>query len=59
MNLSPEEEKVVTVLRQNVELVDEIMAQVDLSAGRVLAALTMLEIKGVVKRLPGKRVQLK
>lgn len=59
VNLSPEEEKVVTVLRQNVELVDEIMAQVDLSAGRVLAALTMLEIKGVVKRLPGKRVQLK
>ena len=26
--------------------------------GAVLAALTLLEIKGIVKRLPGKRVKL-
>lgn len=57
--LSPEEEKLVALLRQNVTQVDDMMAQVDMPAGQVLACLTMLEIKGVIKRLPGKRVQLK
>lgn len=58
-NLSPEEEKIVALLRQNVTLVDDIIAQAGLSAGQVLANLTMLEIKGVINRLPGKRVGLK
>ena len=30
-----------------------------LGTGRILALLTMLELKGVVKRLPGKRICLK
>ncbi len=58
-DLSAEEEQIVAILRQNVTLVDDMMAQVDLPAGQVLAALTTLEIKGVIKRLPGKRVELK
>lgn len=57
--LSAEEEQIVALLRQNVTLVDDIMAQTELSAGQVLACLTLLEIKGVLKRLPGKRVELK
>ena len=57
--LSPEEEQILSLLRQNVTLVDDIMAQSGLPAGKILANLTMLEIKGVVKRLPGKRVELK
>lgn len=58
-NLSPEEEQILSLLRQNVTLVDDIMAQAGLPAGKILASLTMLEIKGIVKRLPGKRVELK
>ena len=57
--LNPEEEKLVTLLRQKVELVDDLMAAAQMPAGQVLATLTMLEIKGVVTRLPGKRVTLK
>lgn len=57
--LDAEEEKLVALIRQNVTLVDDMMAQVDMPAGQVLALLTMLEIKGVIKRLPGKRVELK
>lgn len=58
-SLSPEEETLVELLRQNVTLVDELMAQAQMSAGQVLASLTMLEIKGVIQRLPGKRIKLK
>ena len=57
--LTAEEEKLVALLRKNIELVDELMAEANLPAGQVLAALTMLEIKGVVTRKPGKRVTLK
>lgn len=57
--LEPQEQQIVDLLRQNVTLVDDIMSQTDLSAGQVLASLTMLEIKGLVRRLPGKRVELK
>ena len=57
--MSAEEEKIVAILRQNVELVDDIIAQTQLPTSQVLSALTMLEVKGVVTRLPGKRVALK
>lgn len=57
--LNGEEEQILSLLQQNVTLVDDIIAQAGLPAGKVLANLTMLEIKGVVKRLPGKRVELK
>ena len=57
--LTKPEEKVVEIIRQGVTLVDDIMAKADMNAGGVLAALTMLEIKGVIKRQPGKRVEMK
>jgi predicted Rossmann fold nucleotide-binding protein DprA/Smf involved in DNA uptake len=47
------------LLRQEIELVDDLIAAAQMPAGQVLAVLTMLEIKGVVTRLPGKRVTLK
>ncbi len=37
-------------------LVDEIIAQLGLPAGKISSALTLLTIKGLVKRLPGNRV---
>jgi DNA processing protein len=58
-DLSPEENKLVMLLRQEIELVDDLIAAAQMPAGQVLAVLTMLEIKGVVTRLPGKRVTLK
>ena len=57
--LSPEEQKVVSALGSGERLVDDVIAETGLTTGRILALLTMLELKGVVKRLPGKRICLK
>ena len=57
--LTEPEQQVVAILRQGVTLVDDIMAKAEMHAGGVLAALTMLEVKGVIRRLPGKRVEMK
>ena len=56
--LTPEEERIVALLEDGLSLADEIVARLELPVGKFLADLTMLEIKGVVKRLPGKRVEL-
>ncbi len=58
-DLTSDEEKILSVLKENVTLVDDIVAKSTLPTGVVLAALTMLEIKGVIRRKPGKRVELK
>lgn len=57
--LSAEETRIVELIHQGAELVDDIIAKTGMAAGVVLAVLTMLEIKGVVTRLPGKRVKMK
>ena len=58
-SLSENEELILSFVNSEETLVDEIMANVDLPAGAVLAALTMLEIKGCILRMPGKRVKRK
>ncbi len=57
--LTADEQAILTLAEQGKTLVDDMMAATDLPAGAVLAALTMLEVKGLITRLPGKRVQLK
>lgn len=57
--LTPREEKIAGLLGREAILVDELIARADEPAGTVSAALTMLEIKGVITRLPGNRVALK
>ena len=57
--LSETEHAIVGCLGEGPCLADEIIATTGLGTGAVLAALTTLEIKGVVQRLPGKRVCLK
>ena len=52
-------EALVRLLADGEQLVDDIIAASSLSPGLVLATLTMLEVKGVVKSLPGRRVALK
>lgn len=57
--LSQREENIVALVRGGCTLVDDILAQAGEPAGVVLAALTMLEVKGVITRLPGKHIALK
>ena len=55
----PDTERQIAQLLTTERLVDELIAETGLPAAKVGAALTMLEIKGIIKRLPGKRISLK
>ena len=57
--LSPNEAAIVASLRNGERLVDDVIAETGMTTGKLLAALTMLELKGVIRRLPGKRISLK
>jgi ATP-dependent protease HslVU ATPase subunit len=57
--LSPEERILVSALKNGERLVDDVIAESGLTTGKVLGLLTLLELKGVLARLPGKRVKLK
>ncbi len=56
--LNEQEQKIVALISQGTDLVDDIIAALQMPAAAVSASLTMLQIKGVVKSLPGKRVAL-
>lgn len=58
-SLSPEEQQLLKPLENGAVLVDDLVAQSGLPTGKVLSMLTMLQIRGVVELLPGKRVALK
>ena len=58
-SLTQEEKNLLEPLRNGEALVDDLIAGSGLPAGKVLSMLTMLQIRGVVKMLPGKRVSLK
>ena len=58
VSLTETERSIVDQLQQGCCLVDDVIAATGLPAGTVSATLTMLQIKGVVKLLPGKRVQM-
>lgn len=57
--LTDEEKLVVEQLQQGSRLRDDVIADSALPAARVGAVLTMLEIKGVIRRLPGNMLELK
>ena len=57
--LSETEQRIVDALTKDPGLVDDVIAETGLPAAGVLSALTMLEIRGIVARHPGKRVSLK
>ena len=56
--LSPEEQTIVDALGGGQRLVDDVIAETGLSTGKLLSSLTMLELKGIIRRLPGKRIVL-
>ena len=57
--LSPDEQAIVNAVRGGERLVDDVIAETGLTTGKLLACLTMLELKGVIRRHPGKRISLK
>jgi len=56
--LSEEERRIVHALQAGERQADDVIAETGLSTGKFLAAMTVLEIKGILRRLPGKRLCL-
>jgi len=56
--LTPDEESIVAALRDGQKLVDDVIAESGKAPGVILASLTLLEVKGVVRRLPGRFIEL-
>ena len=56
--LTPDEMTIVTALEGGQRLVDDVIAESGKAPGVILASLTLLEVKGVVRRLPGRFVEL-
>jgi len=59
VKLSSDEQKIVKTLLNGERLVDDVIAETGLTTGKILAMLTMLELRGIITRLPGKRIKLK
>ena len=57
--LSEDEKKIVSSLQGGQRLVDDVIAETGMTTGKLLGILTMLELKGIIKRLPGKQISLK
>ena len=57
-DLTSDERQVFSQLTQQLKHTDQVIADTGLPAGKVLAALTMLEVKGLVLRHPGKYYSL-
>lgn len=57
-SLSADQQTVVDALQQGERLVDDIIQETGMTTGKILAILTMLELKGIIRRLPGKRIIL-
>lgn len=56
--LTPDEQTIVDALSDGQKLVDDVIAESGKAPGVILASLTLLEVKGVVRRLPGRFVEL-
>lgn len=57
--LPPEEAAIARSIGTEQKLVDEIIAETGLTTSRVMCLLTMMELKNLIKRHPGRRVSLK
>ena len=57
--LSGDSKRIADLLASGERLVDDVIAETGLPTAKVLSLLTMLELKGVIRRLPGKRIALK
>ncbi len=57
--LSDQERGILAALSAGERLVDDVIAELGLPTAKVLSMLTILEIRGHIRRLPGKRIALK
>lgn len=57
--LSEAEQRIVRQLEQGRCLTDDVIAATGLPSGQLLGLLTMLEVRGIVRRLPGNMLELK
>jgi len=57
--LSPDEQKIVSALTAEPRPVDDVIAETGLPTARMLATLTLLQVKGIVRQHPGKCISLK
>ena len=57
-SLTSDEAAIVDQIAGGQKLVDDIIADSGFPAGQVLASLTLLEVKGIVRRLPGRMIAL-
>lgn len=57
--LSADEQKIVECLKAGSMIVDDVISSTGIGTGKMLALLTMLEIKGVITRLPGRQISLR
>lgn len=53
-SLTGDERTITDLLRDGQRLADDIIAESGLGAGTVMATLTLLEVKGIIRRLPGR-----
>ncbi len=56
--LTADEHSIVELLAGGQRLVDDVIAESGKAPGVILASLTLLEVKGVVRRLPGRMIEL-
>ena len=56
--LTADEQAIVSALQKGQRLVDDVIAESGRAPGAVLASLTLLEVKGIVRRLPGRYIEL-
>lgn len=53
LNLNDQEQKVIQAIHLDPRPIDEVLREVDLDSSRILATLTVLEMKQLIKRFPG------
>ena len=56
--LTPDEQIIVDGLKDGQMLADDLIARSGKAPGVILASLTLLEVKGIVRRLPGRFIEL-
>ena len=49
----------MTAIEAGERLLDEVSAECGLPSGKLISTLTMLEMKRIIVRLPGKRIALR
>lgn len=55
-DVTAQEQMILDAMGTGERLVDDVIAETGLTTGQVLAGMTILELKGYLRRLPGKRI---